>query len=475
MTANQISEAESTLPQNHPELALVGVRLLKTSSYAFVVLVAGAALSFGVQLGTVRLIGAESFGIFAYVISWVTMLAYISTLGLNTSLLRFLPTYRVQGDWTRAHGVVQFAFRGGTLTGIVLAALAIGVERLVVHAQGELGRTLMIGAIVVPLMTLRLIGASALRAFGAIIVSMLPERILRDSVAFLLLAALVLGGIAPPDAVTAMAATLAAAIITLLFIQMFLIKRRPTELVHAAPCYAIRDWLRPAVSLTLVMVADTIMSRAGILILGMRNDTLGAGTFAVVCTLAQLAALPRMALSGLFAPTVSALYARGDMVALQRLIARSATLSFTFTLVIALPLMAGAPIILPWFGPQFASAGSVIIVLVLGQVAAAAAGPQQHLLTMTGHERQGASLMVAAAAATGLGAAVLIIPFGMMGVAVATTLSMIGWNIAMAIFLSRRLKLRPGLACGGNPSLKIVTATFSRWGNAVLKLRGSHE
>lgn len=473
MKVDVIHKADATLPQHHPEVALAGVRLLTTSSYAFMVLVAGAALSFGVQLGTVRLIGAESFGIFAYVIAWVTMLAYISTLGLSTSLLRLLPTYRVQGDWARAHGVMRFAFRGGTLTGIAVAVLAITAERSVLHAQGELAHALLIGAIVVPLMTLRLIGASALRAFGAIIVSMLPERILRDSVAFLILAVLVLGGIAPPDAVTAMAATLVTAIITVLFIQRFLTGRRPTELVSAAPCYAIRDWLRPAVSLTLIMLADTIMSRAGILIIGLRNDTLGAGIFAVAFSLAQLVALPRMALSALFAPTVSALYARGDMVALQRLIARSAALSLAFTLVVALPLIAGAPILLPWFGPQFVTAGPVLIVLVLGQLAAAAAGPQQHLFTMTGHERQGAALMAAAAAATILGAALLMIPFGMMGVAVATTLSMIGWNIGMAIFLSRRLQLRPGLACGEYLSLKAVAATVSRWGKAVWKLRRS--
>ncbi len=473
MKVDVIHKADATLPQHHPEVALAGVRLLTTSSYAFMVLVAGAALSFGVQLGTVRLIGAESFGIFAYVIAWVTMLAYISTLGLSTSLLRLLPTYRVQGDWARAHGVMRFAFRGGTLTGIAVAVLAITAERSVLHAQGELAHALLIGAIVVPLMTLRLIGASALRAFGAIIVSMLPERILRDSVAFLILAVLVLGGIAPPDAVTAMAATLVTAIITVLFIQRFLTGRRPTELVSATPYYAIRDWLRPAVSLTLIMLADTIMSRAGILIIGLRNDTLGAGIFAVAFSLAQLVALPRMALSALFAPTVSALYARGDMVALQRLIARSAALSLAFTLVVALPLIAGAPILLPWFGPQFVTAGPVLIVLVLGQLAAAAAGPQQHLFTMTGHERQGAALMAAAAAATILGAALLMIPFGMMGVAVATTLSMIGWNIGMAIFLSRRLQLRPGLACGEYLSLKAVAATVSRWGKAVWKLRRS--
>ncbi len=472
MKIEQVQKATATTPTGHPELELAGARLLTTSSYAFAILVAGAGIGFGVQLGTVRLIGAESFGVYAYVIAWVTMLSYISTLGLSTSLLRLLPTYRVQGDWALAHGVMRFAFLGAALTGVGVAMLAIGAERLALNTQGELSHAMLIGAVVVPLMTLRLIGASALRAFGGIIVSMLPERILRDAVAFVILAALVLSGLAPANAVSAMIATLATAIITLVFVQRFLTTRMPMELVSAAPCYAIRGWLRPAVSLTFIMLADTLMSRAGILIIGLRDDTLGAGIFAVAFSLAQLIALPRMALSALFAPTVSALYARNDKEGLQRLVARSAALSLAFTLVIAVPLIAGAPILLPWFGPQFVTAGPVLTVLVFGQIAAAAAGPQQHLFTMTGHERQGATLMATAAAGTLLGGALLSIPFGMMGVAVATTLSMIGWNIAMALFLMRRLDLRPGLACWGSPSFAGVAAAFSRWGKAIWKRMG---
>ena len=76
---------------------------------AFLVLVSGAFVGLVVQLGMVRLIGAESFGQYAYVISWTTVLGYVSTLGFHVSLLRLLPAYQVHEDWAKAGGALRFA------------------------------------------------------------------------------------------------------------------------------------------------------------------------------------------------------------------------------------------------------------------------------------------------------------------------------------------------------------------------------
>ncbi len=222
---------------------------------------------------------------------------------------------------------------------------------------------------------------------------------------------------------------------------------KPPELDRADRLSVPRDWLRPAVPLTFIMLADTLMSRAGVLVLGLRGDVVEAGIYAVAFSLALLTSMPRMAIASLFAPTVSTLHARGDTDALQQLIARSALLSLAGTLAVALPLIIGAPILLAWYGPTFGAAAPILVILIAGHLAAAAAGPQQHLLTMTGHERQGAVLMGAAAAGAFAGGALLAIPYGPAGVAAAAAISMTGWNVAMAIFVWRRLGLRPGLAC----------------------------
>jgi O-antigen/teichoic acid export membrane protein len=187
------------------------------------------------------------------------------------------------------------------------------------------------------------------------------------------------------------------------------------------------------------------MSRGGQLVIGSQGETVDVGVFAVAVSLTQLASLPRLSLAALFAPTVSALYASGNTSGLQQLIGQAAVLSLLGTLAVVLPLVFGAPVLLPWFGPSFVEAEPLLLVLLLGQLAAAAGGPQQHLLTMTGHERQGAVLMVAAALGNIAIALVLYPLCGVIGVAAASSMALVAWNIAMASFLKRRLGLSPGL------------------------------
>lgn len=427
------------------ELEGIGTRLFTTSSHAFLVLVASAAIGFLVQLGTVRLIGTESFGVFAYVVAWTTVLGYIATLGFHVSLLKLLPAYQVVEDWEKASGVMRFAALGTTLSGLLLA-IGMGVVALAIYGpDNELGRAFLVGAAVVPLMALRLVGAAAVRAFGGVISSMLPERILRDGLGygFLLLATVL--GISAPDAVTAMAATFVAAVVALGCVHRFLATHRPAPFAAVERHYAPRDWLRPALPLTVIMLADTLMTRGGQLVIGSRGETVDVGVFAVAFSLAQLASLPRLSIASLFAPTVSALYASGNTSGLQHLIGRAAVLSLIGTLAVVLPLVLGAPVLLPWFGPRFVEAEPLLLVLLLGQLAAAASGPQQHLLTMTGHERQGAVLMVAAALGNVALAFVLYPLCGVIGVAAASSVALVAWNIAMTSFLKRRLGLSPGL------------------------------
>jgi O-antigen/teichoic acid export membrane protein len=72
-------------------------------------------------------------------------------------------------------------------------------------------------------------------------------------------------------------------------------------------------------------------------------------------------------------------------------------------------------------------------------------GPQQILLTMTGHERAAAKLMVIGAIINVLGCAIGIAFYGAIGAAVATATTYIIWNLAMAIYISKRGNLTAGL------------------------------
>jgi O-antigen/teichoic acid export membrane protein len=64
---------------------------------------------------------------------------------------------------------------------------------------------------------------------------------------------------------------------------------------------------------------------------------------------------------------------------------------------------------------------------------------------MTGHERIGAAMLVVCAGSNFAACMLMIDSLGMAGAAVAMTATLIAWNVAMGVFIYRRLLLMPGL------------------------------
>jgi hypothetical protein len=64
---------------------------------------------------------------------------------------------------------------------------------------------------------------------------------------------------------------------------------------------------------------------------------------------------------------------------------------------------------------------------------------------MTGHERTGAAMLAICAGSSFIACMLMIDSLGMTGVAVAMTVALIAWNVAMGVFIHRRLHLMPGL------------------------------
>ena len=420
--------------------------LATASIGALTVYTAGAGLSFLSQLFIARTIGADSFGIYSYVTAWVTLLAYLATLGFHVSLLRFVPAYRATQRWPLVRGVIQFSQRAaasmGICTVLIGACIILALDRFM---RPELAVAFLIGIVTVPIISQHLISASMVRAFGGIMKAIAPERLVRDGVTLTIIAVVSWSSLFPPDARVATAAALVGALATLAVLRVFLRQLRPSELDQEAPAYAVKEWCWPILPLTLIAIADNLMNWSGIIVLGMTGDIRQAGIFAVALSMSMLTALPRMAVAAAFAPTVSDLYARGDMAGLQALASKAASMSLLGTASIAIPLLLVNSQLLALFGQSFVAGAPIVVILVLGQVFAAACGPQQHLLTMTGHEHIGAMILTACAGAN-LAACLLTTGWlGMMGAALAMSASLGAWNIAMGGYIYRRLHLLPGL------------------------------
>ncbi len=422
-------------------------RLAHSSATAFAVYGAGAGLSYCSQMVLARLVGAASFGIYSYVLAWVTILAYLSALGFDVSLLRLVSIYRAREAWSLVRGVIRYAERLVILGGIAVV-LGGGTVVLVfqTHPSAEQAASFLIGFLLVPVWALLWIRSSIVRAFGGVASALAPDRLVRDGLLLVLvtLASQVLG--LAMDAPRAMVLTLMSSATGLCLVSIAANRKTASVLRGRAADYSeSAAWRRAALPLVMLAVGEVALNRTGVVLLGWAGDTTNAGIFALVFNIAIVVALPRIAVNALFAPMVADLFARNDHAALRQIIARTSWWTLLGALAIALPLAAIPEHLLGWFGGVFETGAVALRIVLLAQVIAGACGSQLFLMTMTGQERAAAALLAVSMAIGAVASFVLIGFIALDGAAIAAAMALVLWNALMAWFIWRRLRLLPGV------------------------------
>lgn len=432
-------------------------RVARGGVTAFFAYGVGIALTYGAQLVIARTVGAETYGVYAYAFAWVVILSYVTASGFDVALLRFIPTYQSRDQADLLKGVV----RAAQVLALGIGSLVILAGSFVVLASSmseALRNSFLIGFVIVPIMALVRIRCAIVRALGAVVSALAPDRVVRDGllIAILLISAFVSWG--RLDAPFVMAATLAGAVVSLA-VTVPTVGRRLSSLVDGvAPKYEISVWARSALPLVLIGGAEALMNRTGILALGWFGETRAAGIYGLAFNISLVVTLPRIALNTLFAPEISSLYARNEKESLQLLISRSTSWTLASSIAVAIVLYVFARPLFSWFGPGYEDGVSALRVLLIGQVIAASAGSQLYVMTMTGHEWSAARLLIACALVNGIVSIALVAPFNLVGVAASSAVFLVVWNIAMALFLWRRLNIAPGILSRWRAGHAVTTA-----------------
>lgn len=420
-------------------------RLAWGTAAAFFVYGGGAGVSYLAQLAVARIVGPAGYGVYAYVLAWATVLAYFCALGFDISLLRFVSAYRAQQAWGLMLGVTRFADRAVAATGIGVALAGAAVVLTFGLVPDGFARTFLSGFALVPVLALLWVRCSTSRALGGVVIALAPDRLVRDGLLFVLVLALgpILG--CHVDAARAMDATVLAGVVGLVLASLARRRLAPRFFDDVVPQRDTRIWMRAAGPLVVLGAVEAMMNRTGVVLLGWTGAVTDAGIYAVAFNVAFLATLPRTAANTLYAPAISELFVRNDRAALQALMTRTAVWTFLGAVAVALPLLVLTAPILSWFGHDFAAGATAARILLVGQVLASTAGSQLFIMTMTGRERPAAAILTATAAGNALLGVGLIRLLGLEGAAIAAAVSLVVWNVGMAVYIRRSFGLRPGV------------------------------
>jgi O-antigen/teichoic acid export membrane protein len=415
--------------------------IVRGGSVAFVLYAGGAGLAYCSQLVAARLMGATSFGTYAYVLAWMTVLAYVCALGFDISLLRFVSAYKAMQRWDLLRGIIRYAEVRVAVVGVSITA--IGITVVLNSSTGQTARAFAIGFPLAPLLALLWIRCSTVRALGGLVSAIAPERLVRDGGLIVFLSAFAL---ISPHNIGAPMAMLSAVISTVVALAIVTASRRRlfARIGSAGPlAYDKELWRRAAFPLIIITAVEILWNRTGVIVLGWLGDARGAGLYFLAFNIAFVVALPRTAINAVFAPAISDLFVRNRRSELQMLMARASFLTLVSAVGLALPLWLFAEPILRLFGPDFASAALLVRILLIGQVIAAAFGSQLYVMTMTGEQTWAAAIIVATVSVNFFLTILLTDQFGGAGTASATATTLVLWNASMALFIHRRLLLWP--------------------------------
>lgn len=421
----------------------MGAQLVRGSAWGFLFRILEVLITLVVVVLLARVLGAYGYGIYAFVLALVSLAAVPVRMGVPPLVVRETARAQQLQNWDAVRGIWRWA------NGVVLIlSLAIisggGLVLWLGWVETELVReTLIWGLVLVPFLALVSVRSASLRGLRHVLAGVWPEQVLRPGLLAVFLLAVLLAPGAAITASDAMALTVVATLVSFVVGVWLLRRYRPRELRDVAPRFATRAWLGAAWPMALTQGFQQINRYADILLLGVLAAVVDVGVYRVAAQGALLVSLGLSALNMVVAPFITRLHAGQEVEKLQKLARRTSQAALAFAIPATLLFVFfGEWMLVTFFGSEFAPAYWPLLLLAFGQLISAWFGAAGMLLNMTGYERD-VTRAVAVAAVGNIGLNLMLIPpYGVTGAAVATTASIVFWNIWMWRAVHRRLGIR---------------------------------
>jgi len=405
---------------------------------------ASAILSYALSIILARLLGAEEFGIYVYVMTWVSVLSIPATFGFDRLVVRELAVYNSEKRWSEVRGFLKVSIIVILTQSLVIMVLSYLILSFFIQISNkELYTSLLIGVLAVPFLGLINLGKGILRGIGRVVYSQMPNMFFLPFLMLVLLVTLKFIWNLNITAFNVIFLYIVASLITIILLVAFLKKYLPQEVFIDTfnRKYKIKQWMGAAFSFFVLSGMHIINSRTDIIMLGMFKTTADVGYYNVAARLSDVLTTVLLSVNGVIAPTISSLYSSGDKNKLQAFITKSSRLIFFLSLPVGIVLFFFGSWILRLYGKDFVEGLVVLRILLIAQFVNFSCGSVGLILNMTGNER---------ITAFGFGVSALInvilnmflIPiYGKEGAAVATGISIILWNITLFILIKKKLSL----------------------------------
>jgi O-antigen/teichoic acid export membrane protein len=430
-TASTQSDIDTIVSSGRPNIR----RMLASASATAILQGASAAMAFVLAVLLARFLGSGGYGRYAVAYAWSTLLGVPAILGLNTFLVRGISEYEVREQWGLMKGLL---FRSNQLVLFTTTVVAVcGATVAVTSLSPSFRGPFCVAMLLIPITSLTLLRQGAMQAFGQVVKGQFPEFLIRPVLIIVGVIALEFVGHDALTPTTALGANVAGVAVAFVVGAVMLRRTLPAALRTVRPEYVTREWLR--VSLPIMLIAGVWVANNYLttLILGALDGARAAGVYTAVQKGAEVIVIVLYASNMSLAPAIARLHARRDWQGLEHTTEHMARATLLVSAPVALAFMVFPHVYLDLFGAGFQTGATALIILALGQLINAAAGPSGNVLLMTGHERMAVRGVAAGLLANVVLAVVLVPPFGVTGGAIAFASGLALWNALLVVFARR--------------------------------------
>jgi O-antigen/teichoic acid export membrane protein len=411
----------------------------------------GAALRMATGMCTIligaclaRILSVEALGLFFLFSRLVRLVGMIVAFGMPNGLQKIVGIAAGAGDWTGMRVALRHA---GRL--LVLATVAAAVVYAV--AWPFLAERLFGGAFapaiavvifaVIFLRAIERVGSAFFRAVRQYALGVFLLGFPREAGLVAIFGLMLLAGVhADIDTVLLiyLAVAVAVGLATALAIGRFVSRRSGGDGTSVDPSFKAFGVL--CIPLMVTQVVADLYTRFDIWVLGFFRPGSEVGVYGAVVSLTMLTMFVLNIITLLIPAVIASTHAKGEMVQLERLMRAAATASLLMALPLAVVyLFFGGPVLRLAFGPAFEAGALILAILTVGRTVSAACGSPGILLQMTGHHMLVTKITLVMAAITLAASVAVVGPYGPVGVAVVTAISMIARNLAMTVFARTRV------------------------------------
>jgi len=374
-------------------------------------------------------LGKELYGVYAFITKALSQLiAAFAVIGLDTGMVYFGSRFQTRGDWARLKGLLisgaAIASGGGMVAGLALTVGATGIW----PEDPTTASAARWGGIIVALWSPLLFIVGTLRAVKDMRSSAMAYQITVPLA--LLLGVLVstgfgwgIWGVLAAYTTALMAGLVAAIRMAWPHYKAILTNNQIT------PHFEMRKLLAFSVPQSLAAMVFRLNLRMDYLMLMWLSTSGEVGIYDIAAGLAILGALPVNAVITMLNPLIAELIESKEIQRLNHLV-KTAT---RWLIMLAIPpymvLMLLPDIILSVYDPVYMQSAAPLLILCGGQIIAVACAPTMRLIPMSGHSMLNLANGVVAAIVNITLNFLLIPEFGVVGAAIATSITLASWGL----------------------------------------------